>query len=178
MNLSDPNIIERIKKKDRNIITFLYQNYNDGLIFGAMKQGLAYDQAENVVQSTWCDFFEKAHRFEGRSHIRTYLFGMMKNKVRETFRSNLKYTKHDISEIDDASSDLVQKEIISKDLIQKVKEELEMLPKNQKEIFIKKELYGYTADELSKSYSIQKNNVAVMSFRTKKYIQQYLTKMI
>lgn len=173
MNLSQQEVIEKIKNKDHTVITFLYQSYNKSLVLGAIKRGMAIDQAETIAQNTWCDFYENAHKFEGRSHIRTYLFGIMKNKVHETFRSNLKYTKHDIAEAQELSFE-PEEQAINKDLLIALTPDLKELPQIQQDILIKKEALGYSPKELSIEYDLTPNHIAIIAYRAKNSLKANL----
>ena len=73
LNFSSNEFIQLLKEKNHDAFTSLIDAYHDALFYGALKSNLSEDQAEEVVQSTWVTFFEKAENFEGRSHIRTYL---------------------------------------------------------------------------------------------------------
>jgi RNA polymerase sigma-70 factor (ECF subfamily) len=53
----------------------------------ARKLGFDDDAARDLVQSVWLVLMEGWHRFEGRSAVRTYVFGILRNKARERWRS-------------------------------------------------------------------------------------------
>ena len=49
--------------------------------------GLAPQDAEDVTQATFATFIESAPRFEGRSSVRTWLFGILYKKIAEARRA-------------------------------------------------------------------------------------------
>lgn len=156
------------------------------MIKGALKQGLSFDQAEEVVQSTWSTFFEKSENFEGRSHIRTYLFGIMYNKVKETWRSNKKYTHdYDDSQIEKVFNENgafkeIPKEpdqwLESKDFHSILQKELEKLPENQRMAFTLKEIQGEDTETICKIMGISSTNLGVLIYRAKNNLRLSLEK--
>ena len=62
--------------------------------------GLAPQEAEDVTQATFTTFIESAPRFEGRSSVRTWLFGILYKKIAEARRAGQRDRQHE--EIDEA----------------------------------------------------------------------------
>ena len=156
------------------------------MVKGALKQGLSFDQAEEVVQNTWATFFEKTENFEGRSHIRTYLFGIMYNKVKETWRSNKKYT-HDFDDSkierlfsEEGSFKQIPKEpdhwLESRDFNNILQSELDKLPENQKMAFYLKEIQGEDTQNICKIMGISSTNLGVLIYRAKNNLRLALEK--
>ncbi len=94
-NFSSPKFIESIKRGEASAREDLVRSYTSHLFKAALGMGLSEEQANDVSHSTWLTFFDVVAKFEGRSHIRTFLFGIFYNKVNELRRSNLKYLKTD-----------------------------------------------------------------------------------
>lgn len=94
-NFSSSQFIRSIKDGDSAAQEELVRSYTGHLFNAALGMGLSEEQSNDVAHSTWLTFFEVIARFEGRSHIRTFLFGILYNKVSELRRANLKYAKTD-----------------------------------------------------------------------------------
>ncbi len=94
-NFSDPKFIESIRRGDSKARESLVRAYTSHLFKAALGMGLSEEQSNDVAHSTWMTLFEVVSNFEGRSHIRTFLFGILYNKVSELRRANLKYAKTD-----------------------------------------------------------------------------------
>jgi RNA polymerase sigma-70 factor (ECF subfamily) len=176
MNLSSPEFLAKLKAKEHSAVSHLVELYHEILFKGAIKQGLAPDQAEVVVQNTWGSFFEGIERFEGRSHIRTYLFGIMYNKAKETFRDNKKYTAdYDESALDNLFSENGQykdpitphKWLDNRETGTILQEEISKLPENQRAAFILKEIEGEPSSEICKILNISNTNLGVLIYRAK-----------
>jgi len=79
----DPGFPEMLRARDRGAIEAVVRAYTSHLYNACAGMGFDNESAKEMVQETWVVFFEKAPTFEGRSSIRTYLFGILYNKVRE-----------------------------------------------------------------------------------------------
>ncbi len=177
MNLSSDEFIQKLKSRDEASITHIVGEYHEALFKTALKQGLATDQAEEVVQGTWITFFERIHTFEGRSHIRTYVFGILYNKLKELWRSNKKYT-HDYTDEhiekifnDDGTRYLNTMDpgiwAQSNEFVSILSEELESLPYNQRVAFQLKEVEGESSEEICRILDISITNLGVLIYRAK-----------
>lgn len=188
MNLSSQAFIKKLKQRDSEALTLLINSYHEVLIKGALKQGLAFDQAEEVVGSTWSTFFEKVENFEGRSHIRTYLFGIMYNKVKELWRSNKKYTEdHDENYLETLfnekgsfnqrphSPDLW---LENKEFMHILEQEIDKLPSNQKMAFVLKEVEGESTENICNILGISSTNLGVLIYRAKNRLRVRLEKRL
>jgi RNA polymerase sigma-70 factor (ECF subfamily) len=188
MNFSSIEFIDKLKSRDSLVITQLVDQYHEALFKGAIKQGLASDQAEVVVQNTWGTFFEQIERFEGRSHIRTYLFGIMYNKAKETFRENKKYTgDYDESALEkiftkEGSYDSPPKSpenwMQSNEFFIILGEELKKLPENQRVAFTLKEIEGESTQDICNILGVSNTNLGVLIYRAKNNLRLALEKSL
>lgn len=65
--------------------------YTDQLYRTSLGLGFDDSAARELVQTTWATFAEAVGKFEGRSHIRTYLFGILYNKASEARREHARF---------------------------------------------------------------------------------------
>ncbi len=94
-NFSSPEFIEKLKNRDNQALSQIVEAYTSHLFKAGLGMGLSEEQAHDTAHAAWTTFFEIISRFEGRSHIRTFLFGIFYNKVSELRRANLKFDKTD-----------------------------------------------------------------------------------
>ncbi len=71
----------REQKADAAALEQVVHAYLPQLLRAARGAGLAPELAEDVAQDTFVTFIETAPRFEGRSHVRTWLFGILYKKI-------------------------------------------------------------------------------------------------
>ena len=76
----------RIRSSDPAAIRLVVEAYLGHILRAARGAGLDPGQAEEVTQATFTTFIETAPRFEGRSHVRTWLFGILYKKLGELWR--------------------------------------------------------------------------------------------
>ncbi|MFT6630399.1 MAG: RNA polymerase sigma-70 factor (ECF subfamily) [Bacteriovoracaceae bacterium] len=187
MNFSSKKFIERLKLREHEALTLLIEEYHQALYLGAIKQKLATDQAEEVVQETWSTFFQKVENFEGRSHIRTYLFGIMYNKIKELWRSNKKYTQNDEAFLDNIFDDEGSylsppldpgQWSQSNEFIEILSEELEKLPEAQRMAFYLKEIQGETTQDICNILGVSNTNLGVLIYRAKTQLRVKMEKRL
>lgn len=94
-NFSDPSFIEKLKNRDHEAMTQLVTAYTSHLYKAALGLGFKDEEAQDLAHQSILTFYEKVHTFEGRSHIRTYLFGIFYNKVFDARRAQKKSQNHD-----------------------------------------------------------------------------------
>ncbi len=81
MSVDDPDFAARIRDRDAESLRLVVRAYLPQVLRAARGAGLPLQLAEDVTQDTFVTFIETAHRFEGRSHVRTGLLGILYKKV-------------------------------------------------------------------------------------------------
>ena len=81
-----PGLAAAIRERDPEAIQEVVHTYLPQILRAAAGAGLEGQLAEDVAQSTFLTFLETAHRFEGRSRVRTWLFGILYRKIAEARR--------------------------------------------------------------------------------------------
>ena len=75
-----------VRAGDRETLEAVIHAYLGQILRAARGAGLSPERAEDVTQATFATFIEVARRFEGRSHVRTFLFGILYKKIAEARR--------------------------------------------------------------------------------------------
>ena len=86
VDINSPGFAEQVRSRNSAALRSVADAYLAQLLRTARGAGLPPQQAEDVAQSTFETFIETAPRFEGRSHVRTWLFGILYNKISEVRR--------------------------------------------------------------------------------------------
>ncbi|MAX66697.1 MAG: sigma-70 family RNA polymerase sigma factor [Bacteriovoracaceae bacterium] len=180
MNFNSSQFIERLRARDTKTLSELVEKYHQALYLGALKLKLSDDQAEEVVQATWSTFIENIENFQNRSHIRTYLFGIMYNKVKEQWRSNKRYTLEHNQDLDfaftengDYRSSPMNPDIWlqSSQFLDLLEKELQLLPENQRLAFTLKEVLGEKTEDICKILDITNTHLGVLIYRAKNQLR-------
>ena len=96
----DPDLAGQIRAGNRTAIQTVVETCLAQILRAARGAGLDPPQAEDVTQATFTTFIEVAPRFEGRSSVRTWLFGILYKKIAEARRMRRRDQQTD--EIDEA----------------------------------------------------------------------------
>jgi RNA polymerase sigma-70 factor (ECF subfamily) len=178
-------LVEAIRAGDPAALKAVVELYLRQILRAARGAGLSPHDAEEVTQETFTTFLEVAPRFEGRSHVRTFLFGILYKKISEARRGFTKQRQHDpIDEVmesrfyDDgrwsrppaAADALVRREEVRRALA----ECLEASPPAQRMAFHLREVEGLDRREICKILDVSSSNLDVMMFRLRNRTRECL----
>ncbi len=172
------DFLELLKQKNSGAIEDLVRAYTTLFFRTAMGMGLNEDRAYELVQITWVTFFEKIDSFEGRSHVKTYLMGILYNKVREHRRKEQRYFLDEkIDEIIESGFDQTghwKKAPLSPQRFMEIaqtgvalEECLQALPDKQRMVFVLREVEGEPSEEICKILDITDTHLGVLMYRAK-----------
>ena len=142
--------------------------------------GLDQGQAEEVVQETFRTFVETAERFEGRSKVRTWLFGILYRKLFEARRALGRERRFEgLDEFTDevfaerfradgrwsAPPATPAEEFERRELRREIGRCLETSPLPQRMAFVLREVHGLETDEICEILEVDRNYLGVMLYR-------------
>ncbi len=172
-------------------IETLVEKYTDNLMRAAFSLGFSAPDAEELVQSTFCAYLDGGNRFERRSQILTYLFGILYNKARETRRYQNRHDSIDVS-MEDSSGDQfdsegnwtpaceqalseVEHKAQSVEIQKMLQECLEGLSALMRMAFTLKEVEGMDTETICKALNLTSTNLGVVLFRARNKLRDCLT---
>ncbi len=185
-DFTEIELVEAISSKNSEVIELIVREYTSYLLKGAYGLGFISDQeAEDLVQNTWAIFFQAPDKFEGRSQLKTYLFGILYNKARELHRDIQKNIPEDRIEdllndcFDDKghwSSHLVSpdKMLEASQTLSFIEKCLTNLPLSQRLAFYLREIEEYSSQEICKILDVTVTNLGVLLFRAKASLRHCL----
>ncbi len=94
----DALTLQLLADRDHAFLEKLFTEINPYLIRICSSNGIHGPNAEDVIFDTWDRFFSNIEKFEGRSQIRTFICGILFNKIREHRRAIKRTTYEDDSE--------------------------------------------------------------------------------
>lgn len=175
----------RIRDRNPEAIEEVVHAYLPQILRAALGAGLDQPLAEDVSQSTFATFIESAHRFEGRSHVRTWLFGILYNKISETRRRQKRDREtDDIDEVFEQRYSsggfwsnpprAVDATVFDKEARQGIEDCLEEVPPKQRMAFVLREVEDMESDEICNILEVTRTNLGVLLHRVRNRLRECL----
>jgi RNA polymerase sigma-70 factor, ECF subfamily len=183
MNFSEPGFLERFKRRDPDTIGELVEAYLPQLLRAGRGMGFSREENEDLAQSVFTTLLEKAERFEGRSHIRTYLFGIFYNKVSEHLREKRRERETDpIEETIESRFDArgswsqppvdVETEVFAREANKIIQGCLDSLPRAQRIAYYLREVEELSTPDICKELGITATNLGVLLYRGRNRLRE------
>ncbi len=181
----DPDLAAQVRVGNRTAIQTVVETYLAQVLRAARGAGLDPQRAEDVTQATFTTFIEAAPRFEGRSSVRTWLFGILYKKIAEARRARRRDRQMD--EIDeafegrfDASGSWstppqpVDTALHHKEVETEIFACLEAAPLRQTLAFILREVEELSTEDICNVLGITRTNLDVMLHRIRNRVRDCL----
>lgn len=184
-SIDDPEFAEAIRARNPKAFERVVHAYLHQVLRTARGAGLDTQKAQDTTQATFLAFMEAAPRFEGRSRVRTWLFGILYNKIsearREVGRDQRKETINETMEqrfLSDGSwarppapMDL---HVHNQEVLQGIQECLDGVPTQQRMAFLLREVEGRPTQEICKILGVTITNLGVILYRCRNALRECL----
>ncbi len=185
MTVDQPDFAARVRRGDPEAIQLVVRLYLGQIFRAALGAGLDAQCAEDVAQSTFTTFIETAQRFEGRSHVRTWLFGILYKKVAEARRAaGRDLQTDDIDQVVEQRFKTgggwmqpprpIDEQLYDTEVRQGIEECLEAVPSQQRMAFILREVQGLATEEICKILEVTRTNFRVLLYRARNRLRECL----
>lgn len=203
---ADDQLLAGLKQGDEGAFDQLVNQHHGALIRMAMGYVADRETAEEVVQDTWMAVIESLTRFEGRSSLRTWIFGIMIHKAkdrgvrekRHTTFSGFKSHDDDHDEAVDPSrfqqsgewaghwafppqpwdNQTPEKLLASQQAVNAMNHAIEALPATLKEVLILRDVEGVEAKEVCELLKITETNLYVRLHRARERVRVAVEKTL
>ncbi len=182
--LDDPGLVGRIRARESAALEAVIHEYLPQIVRAARGAGLRAEEAEDIAHATFVTFLEKADTFEGRSHIRTWLFGILFHKIMEVRRMIERERKtDDIDEVMESRFDATGSwsrppsadvAVFGREIRERTAECLENAPPKQRLAFVLREVEELDTDEICKILEVTVTNLGVMLYRVRNRLRECL----
>ena len=185
MRKNESDQIDKLRKRDPAALEALVRQHTKHLYKACLGLGFNEVEAEDITQSVWTTFFDVVAQFEGRSSVRTFLFGILYNKASEHRKQIARAeATENIEDVLDAHFDSKghwiaahspvhpDKFLESAQTMSLIARCLELLPTNQKMAFMLKEVEDEVTDEICKILSVTATNLGVLLFRARVQLRE------
>lgn len=178
-------VIQKLKCRDPIFLADLFTQLTPSLMGVLASKGIFAESAEEIAHECWDAFFASLDKFEGRSKVRTFVFGILINKIRENRRRTRRIDLVEDSEkVFDHSftqdgwwvnvpSDpyLV---LCNQQLGLAIQDGLSGLPETQKSAFLLIESEGETCSSTCSIMGVSSSSLRVLIFRAKNKLRRSL----
>lgn len=180
-----PALLDRLRQRDPEALAEAVGDHARPLFRAARALGFAEPEAEDLVQDVFTTFIERLDGFEGRSHLRTWLFGILHRKALERRRASAMDDRMDsIDEVFESRFDAkgnwarppadLERLFLSKELGELIRGCMEGLPTNQREAFVLREVEGFETGEICKILEVSVTNFGVLIHRARARLRECL----
>lgn len=181
----DADVIGRLRQRDPETLRATVQEHARPLYRAARGMGFREEEAEDLVQDVLTTFLATLDRFEGRSQIRTWLFGILHHKVLERRRESYREELSDpIDEVFESRFDSrgkwvrppqdLHRLIESKEIGDAIEKCMEGLPQKQREAFVLREMEELETTEICKILGVTVTNLGVLLHRVRNRLRECL----
>jgi RNA polymerase sigma-70 factor (ECF subfamily) len=145
--------------------------------------GFSEAESEDLVQDVFTVFLATLDRFEGRSQVRTWLFGILHNRMRELRRALQREESYDpvdakfdalfttyghwISPLED-----LERMLESRDIGRTLDDCLGALPLQQREVFLLREVEGLDSKDICNNLQISNTHLGVLIHRARHRLRE------
>ncbi len=182
---TDAAFLTRLRSRDPQTLEAIVRHYLPQVVRAARAAGLQPHEAEDAAQSTFITFLEKADTFEGRSHVRTWLFGILFHKVMEMRRARERDLRaDDIDDVMESRFDAngswskpprpADAEIYARQVREGISDCLDGVPSKQRMAFVLREVEGLATDEICKILEVSGTNFGVLLYRVRNRLRECL----
>lgn len=167
-------------------------DYRDYLIRFALQRISDYGTAEDLVQDTFLSGWNARARFRGDCNERTWLTGILRNKVIDHYRKTGRRPSVLTTDLDSAgpgqetnswidrqpdlrSVNRPEAETERHEFLEELEEAVSSLPDKMGRAFKMREMQGYSTEEIVRELGISKANLWVLIHRAKQSLSEILT---
>jgi RNA polymerase sigma-70 factor (ECF subfamily) len=179
----DVPLLDRLRGRDPETLAATVNEHARPLYRMARGMGFDEQQAEDLVQDVFTVFLQKIEEFEGRSQVRTWLFGILHFKMRERRRALQRDELCDSIEPSfvewfDAKGHWLshpqdlERLFASKEIGVAVDDCLATIPVQQREVFLLREVEGLESKEICNNLQISITHMGVLIHRARHRLRE------
>jgi RNA polymerase sigma-70 factor (ECF subfamily) len=176
---------QRLREGDRKTIEAVVDAYMGQIFRAALGAGLDESRADDVTQATFVTFLEKAWSFDGRSHVRTWLFGILYNKILEAHRETRRNSEmDDIDKVVEQRFDEtggwqrpprpVDTGVYNEEIRREIENCFEAVPMRAQLALVLREVEGFSMAEICEILQFSRSNLGVALHRGRNRIRECL----
>lgn len=196
-------LVEALRAGDERAFMMLVERYGPAMLRLAMMYVSTRAVAEDVVQEAWLGVLKGLDGFQGRSSLRTWIFRILVNTAKtrgqresrtvpfsslwspdpeaepavdaDRFRpAGDRWPNHWIEGAPTSWEGVPEERLLSRETLHRVREAIEALPPNQREVIRLRDMLGWTSSEVCDSLDITETNQRVLLHRARSKVRRVL----
>lgn len=190
----DAAILAALRAGDERTFTALVEAYHPSMVRLATAYVPSFAVAEEVAQEAWLGVLNGIERFEGRSSLKTWIFRILTNiaktkGVREQRSSPFSSFEGSSGDETGVDADRFASEghwllaptgwgespeakLESNECQQVIRETMEALPVNQREVIRLRDVLGFSSEEVCNTLDVSETNQRVLLHRARSRVRQ------
>ncbi len=200
LSQEDHLLIVRLRKGEEGAFDELVDTHHGALIRMALGHVADREVAEEVVQDTWMAVIQGLSRFEGRSSLRTWIFGILIHKAKDRGVREKRHTSFsDFESHDDDHDEAIDPSrfhqsgewaghwavppqpwdeqtpealLASRQAVAAMQQAIEALPRTLKDVLILRDIEGVEAKEACELLKITETNLYVRLHRARERVRR------
>lgn len=181
----DPTFLDRLRRRDAEALRLSVEQNARPLYRAARGMAFSHPEAEDLVQDVFATFLETLDRFEGRSEVRTWLFGILHRKSLERHRQRAREDSRDtIDDVFESCFDArgnwirppleLDRLVASSEAGDAIQACLDDLPPLQRQVFVLREIEQRDAREVCNILGKTITHVGVLFHRARARLRHCL----
>ena len=186
-HFSTPEFLARLKARDPDAVQAVVHAYLEQILRAAQGAGLSRETAEDATQATFSTFLQTLERFEERSHVRTWLFGILYRKIAETRRAvqreeqtedidHVMATRFNPNGVWARPPREADQVAYDAEVRKNIEDCLEKVDERQRLAFILREVEELDTEEICKILDVTRTNLGVILYRVRNSLRECLEK--
>lgn len=179
----DIQVIDEVLAGNVDAFSKIIEKYKDKTFNYVYSQVKDYDEALDITQEIFIMTIEALRSFRRESKFSTWFYSIMVNYCKNYRKKNSRYNlvsinssrgedEYDMQLPDDRENP--ENEVIMNDSLRIVKDEIDKLPDDYREILLLRDIQGLTYNEIAEILDISLSNVKVRIHRGREFLKNRL----
>lgn len=172
----DTSLLERLRAGDRESFTVLYRRYSAPLYRKIMHMVRNEETAEELLQELFTRVWTRREQIDPQRPFSSFLYTVCVNLVYDHFRHLAKDKKLSARLLASAQTRYTHTEenLIRKERISLVREALQKLPGQRREVYVRCKLHEKSYEEVSRELSISVSTIRDHIVKANRVVKEYL----
>ncbi len=167
--------VKKLKSADLSAFNQLFYAYSSKLYHFAYGYLKSKEDAEELVQETFCKVWERKNELKEEFQFRSYLFTIAFNQIKKQFRAKALLNKYTSSQRSDSQDHTEVTEDVNYPSLKRLVDRLvDKMPEKRRAVFTKSRYEGKNAMDIAKEMSISKSTVENHLNQALRYLRHHL----